>query len=216
MKKLKSLAVLFIAAMVLLLVGCGQKFDAQGYIQGELDAVLKGEITDDYLKLVDSSREEIEAESAAMLDEVMEQFSGMGLSDELVGKYRDYMSTLMKKCKYTVGEATKDGDSYTVPVTIEPLLFGDAMETAMAGTEEELMAWATEAMSSGETPTDAEIMEKTFELLYNALNANLDSIGYGESKEHVLNVVKGSDGKYTVAEDEVTALGASMIDPGSF
>lgn len=144
MKKLRSLAVLVIAAMALLLVGCGQKFDAKGYIQGELDAVLKGEITDDYLKLVDSSKEEIEAESAAMLDEVMEQFSGMGLSDELVGKYREYMSALMKKCKYTVGEATKDGDSYTVPVTIEPLLFGDAMETAMAGTEEELMAWATE------------------------------------------------------------------------
>ena len=39
MKKLRSLAVLVIAAMALLLVGCGQKFDAKGYIQGELDEI---------------------------------------------------------------------------------------------------------------------------------------------------------------------------------
>ncbi|MFR1833957.1 MAG: hypothetical protein ACLSX5_12470 [Lachnospiraceae bacterium] len=215
MKKIKSVAALLVAVMVLLLAGCAPKFDASGYVKGELDAALKGEITDEYLKLVDATREEVEANNQEMLDEVMVQFTSVGLSDELVAKYREYMSGLLKKCKYTVGEATKTDNGYTVPVTVEPLLFGDAMQEALTSIEGDLMTWATETATSGETPSEAEIMEQTFTMLYDALNGSLETIGYGEATEHTLNVVKGEDGKYTVADEEVMALGESMIDPGS-
>ena len=89
MKKIKSVAALLVAVMVLLLAGCAPKFDASGYVKGELDAALKGEITDEYLKLVDATREEVEANNQEMLDEVMVQFTSVGLSDELVAKYRE-------------------------------------------------------------------------------------------------------------------------------
>ena len=63
MKKLKRMAVVLAAAMSLLVTGCAQEFDAKGYVQGDLDAVLKGEISEDYLKLVDSTEEEIRTEA---------------------------------------------------------------------------------------------------------------------------------------------------------
>ena len=212
MKRLKKLAVLLVTALVLATTGCGQEFDAQGYVQGDLDAVLKGEISADYLKLVDSTEEEILAENEEIMDENMAVFTELGLSDEMVEKYRGYMTELMKMCKYTVGEAEKTSDGYTVPVTVEPILFGEALNNALGDAETDLVNWITEVAASGEVPSDEEIIEKTYDILYTYLDASLEEIQYGEGVEYTLHVYKDSDNKYTVNEDDVTALGESIID----
>ncbi len=215
MKKLKRMAVALVAAVALLTAGCGQEFDAKGYVQGDLDAVLKGEISEDYLKLVDSTEEEVMAENEKLMDENMAVFEDLGLSDEMVEKYRGYMTELMKKCKYTVGDAVKTDDGYTVTVTVEPILFGDALENALTSAETDLMNWITEAAASEEVPTDEEILEKTYDILYTYLNDSLDDIGYGEGVNYDLHIVKDDSNMYTVLEEDVLALGDGIIDPGS-
>ena len=214
MKKLKRMAVVLAAAMSLLVTGCAQEFDAKGYVQGDLDAVLKGEISEDFLKLVDSTEEEILAENEKLMDENMAVFEDLGLSDEMVEKYRGYMTELMKKCKYTVGEAVKTDEGYTVTVTVEPILFGDALEGALTSAETDLINWITEVAASEEVPTEEEILEKTYDILYTYLNDGLDEIGYGEGVAYDLHVVKDDNNMYTVVEDDVLALGEGIIDPG--
>ena len=214
MKRLKRFLAAAAAAMVLLTAGCAQEFDAKGYVQGDLDAILKGEITEDYLKLVDATEEEVMAENEKLMDENMEVFADLGMSDEMIEKYRGYMTELMKKCKYTVGDAVKTDEGYSVTVTVEPILFGDALTDALALAETDLMNWVTETVTAEEIPTEDEIMEKTYDILYTYLNDTLDDIGYGEGVSYDLRVVKGDDGLYTVVEEDVLALGEGIIDPG--
>ena len=77
-----------------------------------------------------------------------------------------------------------------------------------------MINWITEVAASEEVPTEEEILEKTYDILYTYLNDGLDEIGYGEGVAYDLHVVKDDNNMYTVVEDDVLALGEGIIDPG--
>ena len=81
-KKRKISAILLTAMTLLLLGGCGKKFDAAGYTQALLDVSYKNE-TDKYIELTGSSKEAAEKIFEKRMDITMEGFESMDFPDEL-------------------------------------------------------------------------------------------------------------------------------------
>lgn len=128
-RKRKIWAVLLTATALVLLGGCGKKFDASGYTKALLDVSYKNE-TEKYIELTGSSKEAAEEIFENRMDVTMEGFDSMDFPSELEDKFRTLFESLTKNVKYTVGEALEDENgSFTVDVSIEPVtLFDDTYD----------------------------------------------------------------------------------------
>ena len=120
-----------------LLCGCGGSdepeetpvvFDPQAYVRGGLDAVYHGVFSDEYLRLLGAGSDEGCAESYERGMEVsLDVFAGYfnistdDCSDETRGSLLALMKDMYKYAKYEVGEASENGDGYTVKVTVYPI-----------------------------------------------------------------------------------------------
>ena len=120
-----------------LLCGCGGGdepeetpvvFDPEAYVRGGLDAVYHGVFSDEYLKLLGAGSDEGCAESYERGMEVsLDVFAGYfnistdDCSDETRAELLGLMKDMYKYAKYEVGEATENGDGYTVKVTVYPI-----------------------------------------------------------------------------------------------
>ena len=120
-----------------LLCGCGGGdepeetpvvFDPEAYVRGGLDAVYHGVFSDEYLKLLGAGSDEGCAESYERGMEVsLDVFAGYfnistdDCSDETRQSLLALMKDMYKYAKYEVGEATENGDGYTVKVTVYPI-----------------------------------------------------------------------------------------------
>ena len=120
-----------------LLCGCGGGdepeetpvvFDPEAYVRGGLDAVYHGVFSDEYLKLLGAGSDEGCAESYERGMEVsLDLFAGYfnistdDCSDETRQSLLALMKDMYKYAKYEVGEATENGDGYTVKVTVYPI-----------------------------------------------------------------------------------------------
>lgn len=120
-----------------LLCGCGGGdepeetpvvFDPEAYVRGGLDAVYHGVFSDEYLKLLGADSDEGCAESYERGMEVsLDVFAGYfnistdDCSDETRAELLGLMKDMYKYAKYEVGEASENGDGYTVKVTVYPI-----------------------------------------------------------------------------------------------
>lgn len=120
-----------------LLCGCGGGdepeetpvvFDPEAYVRGGLDAVYHGVFSDEYLKLLGADSAEGCAENYERGMEVsLDVFAGYfnistdDCSDETRQSLLALMKDIYKYAKYEVGEATENGDGYTVKVTVYPI-----------------------------------------------------------------------------------------------
>lgn len=215
-KKLqKLLAIVCVAVSVLGLIGCAKPFDAAAYVQAELDLLTKHDVAQ-YQKTLgvgESEAEEIYQESISGVSSAIDEMIASGMPEDLRAGYEEWFMDLLSKSKYTVLEATKTDDGYTVQVEIEPI---KAFDNASAALEEQLTVYLenlmTEAMTTGVTPTEEEINADVFQMLLDIVTANLENPTYAEKVVTEIHIEKNSDGQYEVNEDDAESLGASLID----
>lgn len=219
MNKRKGIvSVLIISMAVMLLGGCGKKFDASGYTKSVLDVCYKNE-TEQYMKLTNSTKEEAEAVFTDNMDQIMEGFAELNLSEELQANYKVFFEDLAKNVKYTVGEAVEDKQgNFTVDVSVEPITnLQDTYEEFMTKTEEYTAQVPADIMNGGETPTEDEMQNKIFEIYYDILRASIDAgINYGEAETVTMHVNKGNGNVYEIPEADLTALDELTIEADIF
>ena len=210
MKTLKKALVTGLVAvmMVVNLAGCG-KFDAAAYVESCLDLLTKGE-TEQYMKMTGRSKEQAESDYESNIDAMMTEMDQFNLSDELSNSYRQLFKDVYAKAKYTVKDAEKmdDKDGYYVTVDIEQ------MTGLFNGIQEELMTEFTEWANSYDAdtyPTEDEMYEQMYLMMYDLMSARLDSITYNDPQEVVVEVI-GEDNVYSISDGSMTELDEALLD----
>lgn len=210
MKTLKKALVTGLVAvmMVVNLAGCG-KFDAAAYVESCLDLLTKGE-TEQYMKMTGRSKEQAESDYESNIDAMMTEMDQFNLSDELSNSYRQLFKDVYAKAKYTVKDAEKmdDKDGYYVTVEIEQ------MTGLFNGIQEELMTEFTEWANSFDAdtyPTEDEMYEQIYQMMYDLMSARLDSITYNDPQEVVVEVI-GEDNVYSISDGSMTELDEALLD----
>ena len=190
MKKFKNVIVALLVLIMGTLSGCAafQKFDASGYTKACLDATYKGEF-DEYIKLTKQTKEDAEKTYNQNLELATQQLTAGGVSEELSEKY-------MHK-------------NYTVEVEIEP---AQVFEGVLEATQAEVETLVTAQAESGTIPSQDEIIEQTFQILYDKVSANMKNITYGEKQVIEISVTKDSNNVYSISQEDYLKLDAAMYD----
>lgn len=211
----KKLAVLVVMVLsVAMIGGCGSKFDAGAYVQSVLDLTTKGE-TADYEKLTESSKEDAEK---IYQDQIKAELEAMDitdtseLSDDMKGKYEQLVKDILATGRYEVGEVTEKDKNYTVQLKVTQAMVSKDLNTKF---NEQVQAYQDELEAAisdgGEVPSDAAMEEKVYEIMYNLLNENVQSITYGEEKTIEVHV-NNKDNVYTIPDEDYTAMEEAMYN----
>ena len=203
-------AVVLVLCILLLLSGCAGKpkkptaEDAEKYVKAVLDVMCTGDY-DRSVNLTDA--DELETMVEDTVDEALDTLVlQMNLSDDVIADFRDVLLSMFSKARYTVGRATPVEDGFDVPVTMEPIVFGEEVEAAVNEGVAELMSDPNVA-----NMTEEEITNSLMRYAVNALKADLEDPHYGESTEVVVRYKELQDGVWGVDEADGAKLGEAMF-----
>lgn len=212
MKRRKSLVALLLAMIMVLLCGCGSGMsaeDAKAYTKSILDATYKGEFKD-YIKWTDSTEEEAKKLYDSNMDTTLEQagFAELGISDELLAKYKQLFMDMASNAKYEVGEVKEgDNDEYTVEVTVYPF-------TGFDGLQDEVTSQLD--INSLADKSEQEMYEAIFTKMYEIMAQKLESPTYGDAQTFTVHVTPDDDGVYSISESELAEIDNAMFPSDGF
>lgn len=195
MKK-KLAAVL--AGVMLLSAACGaEDLDASGYVQGLLDAQLRGEYTayaEDIGESEESVKEEIEAQNRQDIEDMVTVL-GLTPTEEELQEFVDLIEDGFKKIEYTVKEAVKDDNgNYTVDVEVTPVGLLDSVNEILA------------QKLQGEAAVD----ESGYMTVFNeAVKESIEQAAVYEKETITLNITYTEDGNnrvYSANESDLADL----------
>lgn len=214
-KKICSMIAVLLAVVMGMLAGCGniKKFDAGVYTKSCLDAMYKGEF-DEYIKLTQLSEEEAQDDYEENIESLIEEYEDMGLSEELLDRFESLYAKILKKAKYSIKEVKEDKDkNYTVDVEIEPMrIFEGIGEETMV----QVQKYVTDLAAAGTEPTDEELNEKIFQVLYEVMSERIENITYNEPKIVTVKVTKADDNVYEISEEDYVKMDEAMYDIDKF
>ena len=211
-RRTKSLIAVLIAMVMVLLCGCSGGMsadDAKSYTQSILDATYKGEFKE-YIKWTGSTEDEAKKLYENNMDTTLKQagFTELGISDELLEKYKQLFVDMASKAKYEVGEVKKDGDDgYAVEVKVSPF-------TGFDGIQNEVTS-QLDVESLGDK-SEKELYEVIFTKMYEIMAQKLESPTYGSEQTVTVHVKKNDDGEYSISESELTEIDTAMFPSDSF
>ena len=215
--KVKRLAALLLAlCLAFSLAGCGVSGeDIQLLVQGNIDQIYLGRWSDEYLVMVDSDtasleqgyEEGLEVEAEVFITYFSIEYPTDELRAQIVNLYKEIYS----HSKYEVGEpAVIDDETWGVPVTVYPMNImeqvSDASEEAIAELQANYTAEDV-ATEEGYMAYDAAWAQMFIDLCYE----KLDTLGYLEPEEMVIQVALNSDDYWQIAENDFQRLDAAMI-----
>lgn len=212
MKRRKSLIALLLTVVMVMLCGCSSGMsadDAKSYTQSILDATYKGEFKD-YIKWTGSTEDEAKKLYDGNMDTTLEQagFTELGLSDELLAKYKQLFKDMASQAKYEVGEAKEDdNDGYTVEVKVYPF-------TGFDGLQDEVTSQVDVNSLTGKS--EQEIYETIFTKMYEIMAQKLESPTYGDAQTITVQVTPDDDGVYSISESDLTEIDNAMFPSDGF
>lgn len=214
MKQKKMLAiVLTFLVSVMMLAGCGKKFDAKTYMQEYLDASYKQEFTE-FCKISEQTEEEAKKVYEENLDKITGDIlnaGGVEFSEELVSKYQELVKKMLNCAKYNVVSAEEDKDGNFV-AKVEPLLLLDGFEEEVTKAPEEYLTEIMEKMLAGEEePDEQTIYDDVMTIVYDILNEKLSAPEYGEKETVEVHIVK-KDNVYSPEQDDLVKLDAVVFN----
>ena len=214
----KGLALVLSALMCVgILTSCGT-FSAGDLVQGNLDLIYLNKYSDDYLKKVNLTKEEADAQYEQGIDvevdffcdyfSIVEESCDESIHQQIVDLYH----TTYQNAKYEVGGVSKNGDTYLVELTVYPI---DTIHKVMTeDTEAFSAAWA-ERISSGEfeglSDGDPELETAWAQAVIDMVSARAATVGYGDPQTISVQVVNGDNG-YVIDDKDFGRIDALMID----
>lgn len=221
MKKRAKLTALGLA-LALGLTACGGGLttdDAKAYVQGIMDMTYLGQYNDDYIALVDGSKEQCEENYLSGLEVEAEYFAYYfnsmvtdAIKDDLIQLYKD----IYAHASYTIKDATRANDGgFTVTVEVLPI---DIFDQVM---EDDALYDFTDAFIEKYADTDVNAMNDEEYAAYetewlsgiiDVVRTHMDSIGYLDAKSIVVQIQPDEDGIFTLNNDDFGNLDAIIID----
>ena len=208
MKRVKEIAVLLLALCLLLtLSACGDRgpkaADAENYVKAVLDMMCTGDY-DHSVKLTDV--DELAAAADAGIDRIMDpMLQKMNLNDDVAGEFRELLTGMFSKARYTVGKAEEVAGGFSVPVTIEPFAFSGMNAAVTAGSVQLL----SDPDASG--MTEEEIANRLTAFVIDALKAELEDPRFGKPVEVTVRYKELQEGVFGIDEADSNKLIASMF-----
>ncbi len=208
-KSIKIVSIFCIIA--LFLSGCDSFFNASAYVQASLDALYKGDFTH-YKKTVnlpdDQIQKDYEDGYKAQSDVFAQHFGVKTLTDTVRPQVEELYKTLFANVSYEVGESTDDKDGFNVTVKIKPItLFKDDAGKI----DQYVQQFNAQNLSGAYVNMSTEEFENTYVTgILNILNADLNSLHYGDEQTLTLNVYK-EDKAYYIDENDLNTLQKAVI-----
>ena len=212
MKRMKKLMVsILLVGILLFTAACNASFDAAGYVKSCLDLLTRCEYKE-YITFTERTKEEAVADYEKSMDSMMSEYESLGLSEELVEKYRKFFEDLYRATKYEVLEAVQNEDgSYLVEVEVEQVtgVFNGVTDALNAAA----ISYGEEIAASGEEISDEAINEWIYNKLYEIVSANLANVTYKEKQ--IVTVTVALEGElYNISDADYAALDEALIDLG--
>ena len=214
-KKMLAIVLTFLVS-VMMLAGCGKKFDAKTYMQEYLNASYKQEFTE-FCKISEQTEEEAKKVYEENLDKITGDIlnaGGVEFSEELVSKYQELVKKMLNCAKYNVVSAEEDKDgNFVAKVEVEPLLLLDGLEEEVTKASEDYLAKVMDEMlAGGEEPDEQKIYDDVMTIVYDILNEKLSAPEYGEKETVEVHIVK-KDNVYSPEQDDLVKLDAVVFNP---
>lgn len=209
--KRKNYALLtFTLLLSICLTGCLIKdFDASRYVQACLDASFHGEV-DTYMEMTNSTKEQATSAYNQLIQsevDVLEQ-GGYPLTDEQKEKFKALFIDMYNKCKYEVGEATKNDDnSFSVAVTTYQL-------GVFAGADDAIMDFAKDYASKNESATQEEVYSAVIDYMYDFMSEKIANPQYAQPVTKQVSVPLSSTNPkvYTISQTDLEGLVYDLLD----
>lgn len=214
MKNRKKIGALFLLVIVVLALfgGCAKEFDAGGYTKAVLDVSYKNE-TEHYITITGSTKEAAEKIFSENMDVVMVDFEPLNLPKDLYDKFRNLFEDLVKKVKYTVGEAVKDEEeNFTVDVIIEPISLIQTFNEFQQQTGDYASKVANDVMNGETAPTDQEMQNSVYKIYYDMLEKTVkEGLKYEKAETVTVHVYKVDGSVYQILEEDLNTVNSKMI-----
>lgn len=218
-KQTSKIAALGLAlVMALGLTACGGGLttdDAKAYIQGIMDMTYLGQYNDEYIKLVNGTKEECEQNYLGGLEVEAEYFAYYfdseltdAVKDDLIQLYKDIYS----HSSYTIKDATRASDGgFTVTVEVQPI---DIMEKVRE--DDALWEFVDDFNARNENGEFAEITDEEYETIWlkgiiEIVRSHLDTIGYLDTKSIVVQIQADDSGVFGLNDDDFNNLDTIII-----
>lgn len=185
-------------------------FDAAGFVKAALDFYTKGD-TDTIKEYLDDEDDLKNFDEKYMSSSFIEDYKGLGISEDVLRELEDLYQQVLKKTRYTVEDAEKSWTNYTVKVSIEPVagIFDDIWEQ-MEGQAAAYGEENAERIADG-TITDEEVYSALCSMLVEDAKGNIGNIHYKDASETTVNVrPKGSS--YTIDEFDLGMVYLMLVD----
>lgn len=206
----RAVALMLIICLCAVLCGCAGSFDAHTYVQGGLDVLYRGEVSEEYLKLVtDSEADCLAAYGENVQAEVKSFCERFYLDENNTADIEELYKGVFAAVKYETGEAEKTDTGYCVPVTVQPLsLFRDSYELLDKYDREFTQRFADGEFAELEgSAIESEYVVGMIELL----SAELDDPQYLDAETVMLHLKSDGKGVYTLDPDDMAQLHETLI-----
>jgi len=203
-----SMLMLLVVVMGCTLMGCGS-FDATKYVRACLDSCFHGEF-DEYKEITKTTDD---AEVSKVYNQLIESeinaiSSVYTVSDEQKEKFRTLFIDMYKKCKYDVGEATKNSDgSFSVPVTTYKM-------NVFAGYTDESEQFVTDFLNNNKDATPDQIYAAVLDDMYDYVKAKIDAPEYeeGVTENVTVSPSAGNPRVYTLNQADLQNIVFKLLD----
>ncbi len=195
MKKVKVLVLSMLAAVSMLMVGCGLfGIDASNYMDLEIQSTYLDNHSDELVSMYGdgTSMEDLqyiyEQGVLVEVEYILSSYSGVDttvLSQETLDRGYAILDEIYSHTKYEVGEATQVGSNYEIPITIYPI---DTVVNSLT------TSFYDELIAEIESITDyTELNEYAATAILDELEANLGNVGYLDPVDVTAMIVETSE-----------------------
>ena len=211
----RIVALLIAVVMVMMLAaGCGPKKptadDAKAYVQAVMDLVCTGDY-DHSVNLVDIEEGGESEIREAIIQEIRNQVSASGLSEETGAAFEAFILKCFTKAKYQITDAVESEDGgFDVTVEIEPLDAYAGYEKILDEMEIEDTGYTLEELQA---MTETEVNDIVLTTLIKILTDNLDNPTYKDPVQIPVHygLMDEENNIYGVSEEEGTVLGSYLF-----
>ena len=215
MKKIKSaLALLMAAVMCLSMAACGSSFEdnVAVLVRGNLNEIYLGQYDEDYMKLVNTTAEDCEANYLSGIEMEAEFFVNY-FNIELIEEIEELYKDIYSHSKFTVNEPSKlDEDTYAVKLQISPIdivqLVDDNWDEGMAEFYDKYAESDTSTMTDEEYQTfDADWARAIIDMFYE----QMPNLGYKEEQSIAIQITRGEDDVWTISDNDMVSIDELII-----
>ncbi len=205
-----------IASGILGLLGMVPAFNPEDLVQGNLDAVYLNQYTEDYLDMVDTTAEALQAKYEEGIAYEVEFFAyyfdiALDICDPSIeAQITQLYQQIYPHSKYEVGTSTKNGDTYLVSLTVYPI---DLFQQALEAESDALQADWDARVNSGEFDNAD---ESTFETAWaqsiiDMVTPYVDRIGYLDPVTVSVQITQNSEGAYSISQSDFDRIDELII-----